>query len=148
MIVTTVSTKQGNATPDPHSGVTRVYGGDCGLVHVPDGQRGLVGADIAGTLDRKIRAIATREAYRKGELDIAVSDKLDTDTLCPGCYMVVGYDMLVHLARTNGQDVRELALTMIHEFGKLLNEPDRPLIEHVDVQRFTVEVTDVPELAR
>lgn len=139
------STAQHNATPDPHTGATRVYGGDCGLIHIPDGERGSFAAGIAGHLDRQMRAIATRELWRKGELTEEADAKLDTDSLCPGCYMVAGYDMLVHLARLNGQDPRELALTMIHEFGKLLNEPDRPLIEHVDVKRFTVSVTHLPE---
>lgn len=139
------STAQHNATPDPHTGATRVYGGDCGLIHIPDGERGQFAAEIAEVMDRRMRAIATREAFRKGDLDLAASDKLDTDSLCPGCYMVAGYDVLVHLARVNGQDPRELALTMIHEFGRLLNEPDRPLIEHVDVKRFTVSVTHLPE---
>jgi hypothetical protein len=131
------STKQGNATPDPHTGETRVYGGDCGLIHVPDGSRGAFAADLAGHLDSMMRAVATREAWRRGDskaLLIDTGDKLDTDSLCPGCYMVVGYDMLVHLARVNGQDVGELARTMIHEFQRLLADPSRPLVEHVQVQ--------------
>lgn len=139
--MTTISTARNNPTPDPHTGATRVYGGDCGLIHIPDGERGQFAADIAETLDHRMRGVATREAWRRGDLDAAISEKMDTDSLCPGCYMVVGYDLLVHLARVNGQDPRELALTMIHEFGKLLNEPDRPLIEHVDVKRMTVSVT-------
>lgn len=130
-----VSTARGNATRDPDTGETRIYGGDCGLIHIPDGERGQVAAELGARLDRIMRATATREAYRAGNLDRLIDDKLDTDTLCPGCYMVAGYDMLVHLARVNGQDVRELAATMIHEFTKLYNEPDRPLVEHVEVQR-------------
>lgn len=129
------STAQNNATPDPHTGATRVYGGDCGLIHIPDGGRADVGQMMGERLDALMRGVATREAYRRGDMDNITGDKLDTDSLCPGCYMTVGYNMLVSLARKNGQSMEELAETMIHEFTKLLGDYNRPLIEHVEVQR-------------
>lgn len=111
----------------------RVYGGDCNLVHVPDGKRTEVGVAVADVITTMIRAEAR-----------AINAKISSRTndgntrmmsLCPGCYMIVGLNALVELARRNGQSRRELALTMAQAFQKLAEcEPgDEACIEEITV---------------
>ena len=42
-----------------------------------------------------------------------------TQNLCPGCYMVVGFNMLVRLAQQNNQSLVELGVTMANAFQQL-----------------------------
>ena len=98
-----------NGTVDPNTGVERVYGGDCDLIHVADGRRADAGRYVAKVLDAQMRKHAEdRTEEQKAE-----------QLLCPGCYMVVGFNMLTELARQNGQPLRELAASMENAFRQL-----------------------------
>jgi hypothetical protein len=80
----------------------RVYGGDCNLIHVVDGNRAALGREMAATLDTRMRQQAVGRT----------AEQRETQLLCPGCYMVVVFDMLTELARRNGQPLTELASSM------------------------------------
>lgn len=97
----------------------RVYGGDPRLIHIPDGQRERVGKDAADFMDGRIRMAARRQ--------------LEIKPLCPGCYMVAGFDMLVALAQDNGQSLKELGLTMAQAFQELASEEGDPFREEIRV---------------
>lgn len=116
----------------------RVYGGDESLVHIKDGQRANMGAKLAIALDSMMRADAIADGLRTPE-------EAEMEALCPGCYMVAAYDMLVHLAVQNGQDLREMARSMANEFAKLAADPFRPLQEEITV--ITDEVEADPQIA-
>lgn len=88
----------------------RVYGGDPTLVHVPDGKRGELGIALAQDLDHLMRVGAENRTPHERA----------TQKLCPGCYMIVMFNALVHLARQNGQPLDELARTMQEAFARLL----------------------------
>lgn len=90
----------------------RVYGGDSELIHVADGQRTHVAKDIAAMLDMQMRRQTCFTGERTGAQ--AASQKL-----CPGCYMVIGFDLLVYLAQQNGQSLVELGATMSAAFQRL-----------------------------
>lgn len=90
----------------------RVYGGDCDLIHVADGKRADAGRSVAHYLDGMMREYAYRSGTR-------TSAQADTQALCPGCYMIVGFNALVTLAKENGQSMRELGLTMAQAFQAL-----------------------------
>lgn len=90
----------------------RVYGGDPELVHVPDGRRTEIGLQLADIADDAIRM--SSGDFTRG-MDYAKPSK----PLCPGCYMVVGFNMLVALARENRQSLSELGNTMSQAFLRL-----------------------------
>lgn len=87
----------------------RVYGGDCELIHVADGKRASAGRHLATLLDGLMRLNAENrtEQERANQL------------LCPGCFMVVGFNMLVALAERNQQPMNELCLSMEEAFRSL-----------------------------
>jgi hypothetical protein len=89
----------------------RVYGGDCNLIHVADGKRAAAGQLMARNLDEEMRFRAVKEGRRS-------IVEASTQQLCPGCYMIVGFNMLVTLADQNGQSHVELADSMIAAFQK------------------------------
>src|ERR1044072_9106005 len=95
----------------------RVYGGDPNLIHVSDGQRANAGRKMAQVLDELMRERAENRT----------AEQRATQKLCPGCYMIVTFDMLLTLADQNGQPRRELALSMIGAFSKLLEVPEEGL---------------------
>jgi hypothetical protein len=99
----------------------RVYGGDPNLIHVPDGKRADLGAALATDLDRLMRVGAQNRTLHEQA----------TQRLCPGCYMVVAYDMLVTLALRNGQPLPELARAMRDAFDRLLQDSSDPLMEEI-----------------
>ncbi len=96
----------------------RIYGGDPKYVHIPDGQRKAVGANISRLLDREMRSRA-RASY-------------DTP-LCPGCYMVALVNAAVLLADANGQSRSELGRSMSQAFAKLAADPAKGLTEEIEV---------------
>lgn len=106
----------------------RVYGGDCDLIHVADGQRAQLGRDMAYILGQQMR----RDAFNRGDRTLIQAAE---QSLCPGCYMVVGFDMMVTLARQNGQSLRELGRTMAQAFAFLAecDESDADCIESIHV---------------
>lgn len=95
----------------------RVYGGACDLIHVADGQRAKVGKLLAVVLDDVMR----KDAHKRGDRSFVESHQ---QQLCPGCYMIVGLDMLVELARANGQPLTELANSMAAAFTYIANAFD------------------------
>jgi hypothetical protein len=99
----------------------RVYGGDTGLVHIPDGDRRQVGWEIAACAEDIIRAHA-KLAGRKYNGD-----------LCPGCYMIALFNAAIHLAESNGQPLRELGLTMAKAFTDLAANPAAGVTEEITV---------------
>ncbi len=103
----------------------RVYGGDPELVHVPDGQRKEVGNALAAVADTIIRQMGQR-SYDNPSLP-----------LCPGCYMVVGFNMMVELAKANGQSLQELGNTMSKAFsilaGQGVLDSNACLLEEIEV---------------
>jgi hypothetical protein len=121
-----LSSRQGNATDG------RVYGGDAGLVHIEDGKRAELGYTMAVHLEQLIRRNAVEAGLRTQE-------QVDAQDLCPGCYMVAGFNMLVKLAKHNGQSMRELAASMANAFASLDDAGSN--IEHINV------VLDGPECA-
>jgi hypothetical protein len=124
------STAKGNPTEG------RVYGGDTGLVHIPDGERATFGIELAGDLDAMMRENAENREFEElwGE---------NRQSLCPGCYMVAGYNMLTELARQNGQDLKELGAAMSAAF-KALAEGGPDVIEHIYVPREASDSVSVP----
>lgn len=114
-----MTTRQFNATEG------RVYGGDCGLIHIGDGERASVGYTLAMWLDSHMRA----EAITSGRRTREQADKQD---LCPGCYMVALFNAAVTLAHQNGQSLAELGDSMAEAFHHLATGgADR--IEHINV---------------
>lgn len=95
----------------------RVYGGNPNLIHVEDGKRVMVGEFIANTINIRMREAAYARKAR-------TALESYTQPLCPGCYMIVGFNALVTLAKQNGQPLRELARTMKAAFEALENEDD------------------------
>lgn len=77
------------------------FKGDPDLVHIDD--TAFMGVRMADQLEIAMR----RGAERAGDVD-AWQKKL-----CPGCYMTAGVDMLIVMAQRNGQDLRELAASII-----------------------------------
>lgn len=102
-----------------------VYRGDPYLIHAADGTRATLGRELAEKLDAALRL----RAYRDGQLDHWESRE---KPLCPGCFMVIGFNMLRELARANGQSERELARTMARAFTELGDNPDTDP-EHINV---------------
>jgi hypothetical protein len=103
----------------------RVYGGDPDLIHVEDGGREMLGRFMAAVLDDRMRRDATERGARA---PVAAQEQ----PLCPGCYMVVGFDMLVALAQRNGQSLAELGRSMAAAFTKLA-EGGEAMIEEICV---------------
>lgn len=103
----------------------RVYGGDPGLTHIPDGERAALGRGMAREMELAIRNAAGIYPWRSEY----------ARPLCPGCYMVALYNMAVELARVNGQSYRELGDTLAAKFRDLARTGDPTPIEHIEVRR-------------
>ena len=103
----------------------RVYGGNPNLIHIDDGERALMGVRIAEHLERRMR-----EEY-KGERTPA--QRVD-QKLCPGCYMIAGFNMMLTLADANGQCRAELARSMMKAFETLAKNPEMGLTEEIIIQ--------------
>jgi hypothetical protein len=89
-----------------------VYRGACDLVHIEDGKRAEMGADLAHVLDQTMRAAAVGNGSRTVQ-------QAGTLPLCPGCYMVAVFNMAVTLAKANGQSMTELGNSMAQAFQAL-----------------------------
>lgn len=99
----------------------RVYGGDPNLIHIADGKREGAAAQLAFELDRLMRQHAENRT----------ADEKERQPLCPGCYMVVGFDMMLILAEQNGQCKRELARTMRDAWQMVLDNPEQDCVEEI-----------------
>lgn len=102
-----------------HRGTSgRAYGGDPALVHIPDHHRTDVGRALADCLEMQMRLIGT--------LGVGHEPKPydDASPLCPGCYMIALFDAAVFMARRQGQDVRELGLSLGGLFTTLAHDPN------------------------
>ncbi len=104
----------------------RVYGGDPALIHIKDGTRADVGADLATALESMMRANALADGTRTAEAAMS-------QDLCPGCYMVALYDAAVTLAQRNGQSLLELSRSMAQAFSLLAERLDNPFTEEIEV---------------
>lgn len=102
----------------------RVYGGNPNLIHVKDGQRADMGLRIAEHLTRRMH-----EEYA----DQRTPEQLVDQLLCPGCYMIVAFNMLLTLADANKQRRTELARSMRNAFDALLKDPEAGLTEEMVV---------------
>jgi hypothetical protein len=102
----------------------RVYGGDPNLIHIDDGRRADMGLRLAELLDCRMRT------EYKG--DRTIEQRVD-QPLCPGCYMIAGFNMLLTLADENGQTRTELARSMRNAFDALLKNPEMGLTEEITV---------------
>lgn len=108
----------------------RVYGGDAVLIHVADGKRADAGRSIAAVIDSEMRGRAVMGGQRTKEQAYGPN----AFALCPGCYMIVGFNAMVELARQNGQSFRELGRTMAAAFAKLAEcGDDAECIEEINV---------------
>jgi hypothetical protein len=87
----------------------KVYRADPKYVHIPDDQRAEVGHTIAILAADAIRIAAAKEAHRL----------IWTKPLCPGCYMVALVHAALTLAQENGQDQKELALSLSNAFAQV-----------------------------
>lgn len=118
----------------------RVYGGASTLIHIRDGERDKVGKLLANAYDDYAR----REAFMDGR---RTHEESYLQELCPGCYMVVGFNMMVELAKMSKQDLRELGLTMAAAFAKLAEQGlDDESAQHITVVLDREEVnTDAPQ---
>ena len=110
-----------NGTADPHSGQSRVYGGDKNLVHIKDGTRREVGINVADFLESEILERAANEGKNIDGL------------ICPGCSMIALFNAALVTAQRNGQSVTELANTMATAFNKLAANPQSGLTEEIEV---------------
>lgn len=108
----------------------RVYGGDCDLIHIADGNRQNVGRAMAEALDWRMRLDAEARGARTPQ-------EADAQQLCPGCYMIAGFHMLVELARQNGQSTQELGASMARAFqalrdGRMIGEEIEVILDPVE----------------
>lgn len=117
--------RQFNPTTDPDTGKDRVYGGDKGLIHVQDGMRADLGRDMALYLNNRMKIDALARGAR-------TEQEIIDQKLCPGCYMVVLFNMAVELAKQNDQSLSELGNTMAKAFKQLAKGGEAEM-EHIDV---------------
>ncbi len=101
------------------------YRGAPDLIHVPDGRR----AEFAGWLAKQLSSRMRAQARVNGK---SYWDSA-TQFLCAGCYMVVGFDLLVTLARWNNQPINELCDSMIDAFTKLKAHGQLETTEEIQV---------------
>lgn len=94
-----------------------VYRGDECRIHIADGMRVDTGTNLADHLSRLMRT----DAHESGVETWDDAFGFRAKSLCPGCYMTAGFNMLVTLARENGQSLRELGRTMALAFTDLAN---------------------------
>jgi hypothetical protein len=100
----------GHETRNSQTG--EIYAGDPRLIHIANGQRAEVGELTSLFMERVIRY----EAHKSGARPFETSRDL---TLCPGCYMMAAFDMLIALAQRNGQPLEELGSVMSQAFKTL-----------------------------
>lgn len=99
------------------------YTGDPNRIHIKDGERGELGHDLAGVLDEQMRLRYTGERTEY---------QLLTQMLCPGCFMIAGFNMLLTLADGNGVPRSELAHFMGLAFEQLKANPEMGLTEAIE----------------
>lgn len=102
----------------------RIYGGNPELIHIDDGKRADMGLRIAELLEERMRSEYSGERTMVQRI---------MQKLCPGCYMIAGFNMLVTLADANGQSRTELARSMRNAFDRLLCDPEAGLTEEIEV---------------
>ena len=88
----------------------RVYGGDPGLIHIPDGRRAEFGRKVASFLTDQMHHL---------DAGISWTPNGRYKPLCPGCYMVALVNAAIELADRNGQSRKELGLSMANAFSRL-----------------------------
>lgn len=117
----------------------RVFGGDCDLVHIPDGMRAFHGQMAANEIERNMR----EAAYISGARSKA---QAQTQDLCPGCYSVVIFNAALELAKRSKFDTRALGLTLSKAFAQLAAcDGDPQCIEEITMR---LDVAAEAELVR
>lgn len=110
----------------------RVYGGDCDLLHIPDGTRHEVGRALADFLTGRIREINGGDTIR---------------AICPGCAMVALFDATVYMAHDAGQPTVEMARTMAAAFADLYSRLSIDPTSSPDASALVIEEIVVLEVA-
>lgn len=105
-------------------------GGDDNYVHIPDGKRAEVGADLARLTDKVIRVFDLESGVDPSGF---YDPQRYVKPLCPGCYMIALFNAAVELAKANGQSLKELGLTMAQAFVELANDPKAGVTEEIEV---------------
>ena len=90
------------SSPDPN----KVYWQDEAFVHIEDEWIGM-GARMASSMEIKMRDFNGMAGWE------------GMKPLCPACYMLTGYNMLVLMAMKNGQSLEELQASMIGLFESM-----------------------------
>ena len=86
----------------------KVYWQDDNLIHV-DGEWVFLGERMATEVEIVMR--------KHNELNLEKDKEFSWSApLCPACYMLIAYNMLVGLAQRTGQDIEELRSSMIELF--------------------------------
>lgn len=118
----------------------RVYGGDCDLIHVPDGTRATHGKQAADFIDRNMRQAAFTSGMR-------TKAQSETQDLCPGCYMVVLVNTALELAKRTGQSTREMGKALSAAFELIAAcDGDPDCIEEIRIRLDTIgERSGVPQ---
>lgn len=104
----------------------RVYGGDPNLIHAADGTRAGMGRELAHGLMLQMR----HDAFMRGDRTL---EEVAAQPVCPGCYMVIGFNMLRELAIASGQPVEELGRTMARAFDELAARGESMDLESIAV---------------
>lgn len=117
---------------DPKGTNGRVFGGDCDLIHIADGQRARHGKEAADFIDRNMRL----EAFANGT---RTKEQAETQDLCPGCYSVVIFNAALELARRSGFNTKLLARTLEGAFRQLAEcDGDAECIESILMRMDTI----------
>lgn len=118
----------------------RVFGGDCDLIHIPDGERKQHGKEAADFIERNMRQVAFVRGMRTKE-------QAETQDLCPGCYSVVIFNAALELAKRTGFDTKALGVTLSSAFMRLaMCDGDPECIEEIVMHLDTVgERSGVPQ---
>lgn len=102
----------------------RVYGGNPNVIHIDDGKRAEMG---------EVLAVGLESMMRQNYQGPRTNEQRQTQPLCPGCFMIAGFNMLLVLADKNGQSRTELARTMRNAFDQLLQNPEAGLTEEMEI---------------
>lgn len=97
---------------DPKGTNGRMFGGDCDLIHVPNGTRKIHGKQAADFIDRNMRQAAFVSGNR-------TKHQSETQDLCPGCYSIVLFNAAVELAKRSGFSHRDLGRTLAAAFSAM-----------------------------
>lgn len=90
----------------------RVYGGREQYIHIKDGQRARFAREVAEFITTKMKAEAVARGSRTQE-------QADVQSPCPGCSMIIVFNVAIILACQSGQSLREMAISLGKAFTTL-----------------------------